>query len=149
MSGYPVLSTRSNFAPSYLCLSPPLSSTSTARVAKLSMPGRLFRPLQLSETSWQLASKGRLVIPRNAFENLSVGHKSSRAFLQLGKAKRSFVTSLRRLVSASRRHKYNRESIFILVGVSGKAPLSRGRSSHGGGRGNHLNWNRGQVGARW
>lgn len=89
MSGYPVLSTRSNFAPSYLCLSPPLSSTSTARVAKLSMPGRLFRPLQLSETSWQLASKGRLVIPRNAFENLSVGHKSSRAFLQLGKAKRS------------------------------------------------------------
>lgn len=41
---YPVLSTRSNFASSYSCLSPPLSSTSTTRVAKLSMPGRLFRP---------------------------------------------------------------------------------------------------------
>lgn len=27
-------------------------------------------PPQLSETSWQLASKGRLVILRNAFENL-------------------------------------------------------------------------------
>lgn len=44
LSGYPVLSTRSNFASSYLCSSPPLSSTSTTRVAKLSMPGRLFRP---------------------------------------------------------------------------------------------------------
>lgn len=88
MSGYPVLSTRfPNFASRYLCSSPPpLSSASSTRVAKLSMPGRLFRrpsPPQLSETSWQLASKGRLVILRNAFENLCRTDTSRRTFSNL------------------------------------------------------------------
>lgn len=71
-SGHPAPSARRNFASWYLCLLP-----SAAVIAvrgnfpreTVDALGRLFRR-QVSETSWQLASKGRLVIPRNASRQL-------------------------------------------------------------------------------